>query len=57
LVALAVGVAVRCDGCIAYHVHDALAGATREEIVEAVGVAIFMGEGRPWYTDARRWRP
>ncbi len=46
LVALAIGVAVRCDGCIAYHVHDALrAGATREEIMEAVGVAIFMGGG------------
>jgi AhpD family alkylhydroperoxidase len=46
LVALAIGVAVRCDGCIAYHVHDALqAGAGREEIMEAVGVAILMGGG------------
>lgn len=44
LIALAIGISVRCDGCISYHVHDALeAGATREEIVETIGVAILMG--------------
>lgn len=46
LIALAIAVTVRCDGCIAYHVHDAIrAGATRDEIMEAVGVAILMGGG------------
>jgi AhpD family alkylhydroperoxidase len=46
LIALAIGVTVRCDGCIAYHVHDAMrAGASREEIMEAVGIAILMGGG------------
>jgi AhpD family alkylhydroperoxidase len=46
LIALAIGISVRCDGCIAYHVHDALeAGASREEIAETVGVAIMMGGG------------
>jgi AhpD family alkylhydroperoxidase len=46
LMALAIAVTVRCDGCIAFHVHDALkAGATREEIVETLGVAILMGGG------------
>jgi AhpD family alkylhydroperoxidase len=46
LIALAIAVAVRCDGCISYHVHDALgAGATREEMAEAIGVAILMGGG------------
>jgi AhpD family alkylhydroperoxidase len=46
LVALGIGVAVRCDGCIAFHVHDALkAGATRKEILETLGVAIMMGGG------------
>jgi AhpD family alkylhydroperoxidase len=46
LIALAIAVNVRCDGCIAFHVHDALkAGATREEIMEALGVAILMGGG------------
>jgi len=46
LIALGIGVAVRCDGCIAFHVHDALkAGATRKEILETLGVAIMMGGG------------
>jgi len=46
LIALAIGITVRCDGCIAYHVHDALkAGATRSEIAETVGVAVMMGGG------------
>jgi AhpD family alkylhydroperoxidase len=46
LIALAIAVNVRCDGCIAFHVNDALkAGATRAEIVEALGVAILMGGG------------
>ena len=46
LVALAISIAVRCDGCIAYHVHDALkAGATDEEVCETIGVAVMMGGG------------
>lgn len=46
LIALAIGIAVHCDGCIAYHVHDALtAGATREELIETIGVAVMMGGG------------
>lgn len=46
LIALAIAVNVRCDGCIAFHVNDALkAGATRDEILEALGVAILMGGG------------
>jgi len=44
--ALAISIAVRCDGCIAYHVHDALkAGATGVEIRESIGVAVLMGGG------------
>ncbi len=46
LMALAISIAVRCDGCIAYHVHDAVkAGATRAELLETIGVAILMGGG------------
>ncbi|NLE51802.1 MAG: carboxymuconolactone decarboxylase family protein [Chloroflexi bacterium] len=46
LIALGIAIAVRCDGCIAFHVHDVLkAGATEEEIHEAIGVAILMGGG------------
>ena len=50
LIALAVGVAMRCKPCIILHVQKALqAGATREEILEAVGVTVMMGGG-PTYT-------
>lgn len=46
LVALGIAITVRCNGCIAFHVHDALkAGASREEVVETIGVAILMGGG------------
>ena len=46
LIALAIAVNVRCDGCIAFHVNDALkSGATRDEIMETLGVAILMGGG------------
>jgi AhpD family alkylhydroperoxidase len=46
LIALAVAVTARCDGCIAVHA-DAAAkeGATREEIAEALGVAIAINAG------------
>jgi AhpD family alkylhydroperoxidase len=46
LMALAISIAVRCEDCIAYHVHDALhAGATHQEILETIGVAVMMGGG------------
>ncbi len=46
LIALAIGITARCDGCLAFHVKAALKyGATREEIVDAIGVAIYMGGG------------
>ncbi len=46
LIALGIAIAIRCDGCIAFHVHDALAaGATENEIMETIGVAILMGGG------------
>ena len=46
LIALGIGIASRCDGCIAFHTHEALAnGATAEEIHETIGVAITMGGG------------
>ncbi len=46
LIALGIAIAVLCDGCIAIHVHDVLqAGASREEIIETIGVAVLMGGG------------
>lgn len=46
LIALAIGITSRCDGCITLHVHGALAaGATAEEVRDAIGVAVLMGGG------------
>ena len=46
LMAIAISICIRCEGCIAYHMHSALkAGASREEVVEAIGVAVEMGGG------------
>lgn len=46
LIALAIGVADRCDGCIASHAQGAAkAGATHAEVAEAIGVAILMSGG------------
>ncbi|GLI94430.1 carboxymuconolactone decarboxylase family protein [Methylocystis echinoides] len=46
LIALAVSVAVRCDDCIAFHAKAAASrGATREEVMETLGMAIYMGAG------------
>ena len=46
MMALVVSIAVGCDGCIAYHVHDAVAaGATRAELLETIGVGVMMGGG------------
>ncbi|MDX8406598.1 MAG: carboxymuconolactone decarboxylase family protein [Mariprofundus sp.] len=44
--ALAIGVAAHCEGCIGFHVKKLVAlGATREEVMEVLGVAIYMGGG------------
>ena len=46
LIATAIAIAVRCDGCIGAHVAAALqAGATKQELVETIDVAILMGGG------------
>jgi len=46
LIALAIGVATRCDGCIGFH-SEALVrlGVTRAEFEEALGMAVYMGGG------------
>ncbi len=46
LIALAIGVAIRCDACVAFHAEAAVKqGATREEVMETMGMAIYMGAG------------
>lgn len=46
LIALALGVAAHCDGCIGFHA-EALVnlGAARAEVEEALGMAVYMGGG------------
>ena len=46
LIALAISVTVRCDGCVAAHGRSVQQlGASRQEVVEAIGVAVHMGGG------------
>lgn len=46
LMAVAIAICTRCDDCITLHLHDALrAGATAEQVHEAIGVALLMGGG------------
>ena len=46
LIALALGVAAHCDGCIGFHVDTLVKlGATRAEVEEALGMAVYMGGG------------
>lgn len=46
LMALAIGIAVRCAGCVAYHTRAAVKeGATRQQVAETVALAIYMGGG------------
>ena len=46
LIALAVAVSLRCDGCIAFHTAAARKhGASKDEIAEALGVAVFINAG------------
>lgn len=46
LIALAAAVTLRCDGCIAVHAQAAQKnGASKEEIAEALGVAIALNAG------------
>ena len=46
LICLAISVATRCDPCIAFHAQSAAKqGATRDEVMETMGMAVYMGAG------------
>ena len=54
LIALAVAVTTRCDGCIAVHTAEAARhGATKDEVAEALGVAIALNAGAALVYSAR----
>jgi len=46
LIALAIGVTQRCDGCIGFHAKALTQmGATRQEVAEVLGMCVYMGGG------------
>jgi AhpD family alkylhydroperoxidase len=54
--ALAISVAKRCDGCIAYHAKAAArAGATPGEVAELLAVALLMDGGTASVYAPRAW--
>ena len=56
LMALVIGVAVRCDGCIASHARGAVrAGASKAEAAEAIGVSLLMQGGPATVYGARAY--
>ena len=54
LIALAVAVTLRCDGCITVHTDAAIKqGASKEEVSEALGVAVSINAGAALVYSAR----
>ncbi|ENA29270.1 alkylhydroperoxidase AhpD family core domain-containing protein [Pseudomonas sp. HPB0071] len=54
LIALAVAVTRQCDGCITVHTDAAIKkGASKEEIAEALGVAVAINAGAAMVYSAR----
>jgi len=54
LIALGVAITLRCDGCISAHIAGAKrAGATEEEIAEALGAAAMVNTGAAMVYSAR----
>jgi len=46
LIALALGVAARCDGCLGFHTQALVKlKATKQEVIECLGMAVYMGGG------------
>lgn len=46
LIALALGIAAHCDGCIGFHMQTLVnLGLTRLELLETLSMAIYMGGG------------
>lgn len=46
LIALSLGIAAHCDGCIGFHTEALVKlGVSKEEFQEALGMAVYMGGG------------
>ena len=56
VIALVLGVAAQCDGCIAAHARAAARkGATPQQVAEGLGVAMMMGGGPATVYAPRAW--
>jgi AhpD family alkylhydroperoxidase len=55
LMALAIAINARCEGCVVFHVQNAIKhGATREEVAETIAVSVEMGGGPATVYGAKR---
>lgn len=53
LIAMAIGIAARCQGCLAFHAKELVKlGCTRAEFLEMITVALYMGGGPSLMTSA-----
>lgn len=56
LLAMGIAVAVRCQGCLGFHAQTLVKlGTTREEFMEMLGMAVYMGGGPSLMTAAEAW--
>lgn len=56
LIALAISIVKRCDGCIASHARGAARrGATPEQVAEMIGVALMLDGGPATVYGPRAW--
>ena len=54
IMALGIAIATRCDSCIGFHVKSLIRlGITREELVEALAMATYMGGGPSYAFSAK----
>ncbi len=56
LIALAIGVAKQCDGCIGFHTKKLIElGVTEDELAETLGMSVYMGGGPSLMYAADAW--
>lgn len=54
IMALGIAIATRCDSCIGFHVKSLIRlGITREELIEALAMATYMGGGPSYAYSAK----
>ena len=46
MIAIGISIHINCESCLEWHINEALnAGASKEEIIEAIGIGMEMGGG------------